>query len=94
MRVHLRPAIRRLVDWWGYMIGVVGYAISLIQAYFQPAKSLLSYLEEDMLAWGNLHHPSPVHLKRIEVENGTEPIVAWGPITVELQHTVIERPVE
>lgn len=44
-----------------------------------------------MLAWGNLHHPSQVHLKRIEVVDRIEPIVAWGPRSVELQHAAVEE---
>ena len=43
-----------------------------------------------MLASGNLHHPSQVHLKDIEIVDRVEPIVAWGPTALEHQHTVIE----
>ena len=83
MRVDLRPVVWRLVDWWWYMIGIVGYAVSFILACFQPPKSYVSYLEEDTLAWGNLHRPSQVHSKQTEVEDRIEPDVAWGPETRE-----------
>ena len=74
------------------MIGIVGYAVSLFLAQFNHTKSYLAYLEEDMPACGNLHHPSPVHLKQIEVVDRIEPIVAWGPKTIKLQHTITEEP--
>lgn len=54
-------------------------------------KSCISYLVEDMLALGNLHHPSQVHLEHTEVEDRNEPVVAWGPVTAEPQHTVVGR---
>lgn len=83
MRVDLRPAVWRLVDGWWYVIGIVRYSVSFILACFQPPRSYVSYLEEDTLAWGNLHRPSQVHSKQTEVEDRTEPDVAWGPETRE-----------
>ena len=65
------------------MIGIVGYAVSSIRACFQLSRSYLSYLEEDTLAWGNLHRPSQVHSKQTEVVDRIEPDVAWGPETRE-----------
>ena len=36
----------------------------------------MSYLEEDTLAWGNLHYASPVHVQRIEFADRIAPVVA------------------
>ena len=70
------------------MIGIVGYAVT---ALILSITSCISYLVEDTLALGNLHHPSQVHSKHTEAEDRNEPVVAWELVTAESQHTVVGK---
>ena len=70
------------------MVGVVGYFFLIVSLVLR-GKPLVSYLEEDRLALRSLHHPSPVHVKHTEVVDRDEPVVVWGPGTVERQRVVI-----